>query len=82
MKALNNAQYVQKRSAQSDVKTEQRNKQGMGYEKSYLGSVLLMANSDISHFIWLSVSFSYQKYTKKFPEFENQQNSCNILARF
>ncbi|XP_075251331.1 uncharacterized protein LOC142348765 [Convolutriloba macropyga] len=39
MKALNNAQYVQKRSAQSDVKTEQRNKQVSNLTKKYQNRV-------------------------------------------
>ena len=46
------------------------------HEKSHLVSVLLIKNSDISHDIWISVSFSYQKHII----FRNSK-SCKILAR-
>ena len=37
-------------------------------EKSHLFSVLLIKNSDISHDIWFSVSFSYQKHINIFSK--------------
>ena len=44
-------------------------------EKSHLFSVLLIKNSDISHDIWFSVSFSYQKHINIFSGIQS-------LARF
>ena len=44
-------------------------------EKSHLFSVFLIKNSDISHDIWFSVSFSYQKHINIFSGIQN-------LARF
>ena len=52
-------------------------------EKSHLFSVLLIKNSDISHDIWFSVSFSYQKHINNFSGIQNLarflQDSCKIL---
>ena len=52
-------------------------------EKSHLFSVLLIKNSDISHYIWFSVSFSYQKHINIFSGIQNLarflQDSCKIL---
>ena len=52
-------------------------------EKSHLFSVLLIKNSDISHDIWFSVSFSYQKHINIFSGIQNLarflQVSCKIL---
>ena len=53
-------------------------------EKSQLFSVLLIKNSDISHDIWFSVSFSYQKHINIFSGIQNLarflQDSCKILS--
>ena len=52
-------------------------------EKSHLFSVLLIKNSDISHDIWFSVSFSYQKHINIFCGIQSLarflQDSCKIL---
>ena len=52
-------------------------------EKSHLFSVLLIKNSDISHDIWFSISFSYQKHINIFSRIQNLarflQDSCKIL---
>ena len=52
-------------------------------EKSHFISVLLIKNSDISHDIWFSVSFSYQKHINIFSGIQNLarflQDSCKIL---